>query len=295
MSEDDSLAVITSAMDLGMRYLDTADAYGSGKVESLIGKAIVGRRRDVTIATKVGLVDGGARGVSNDRDYLRAAVEASLSRLGTDNIDLLYLHRIDPTVSIEKTVEVLGGLVQDGLVGSVGLSEVTSGEIRRAISVYPIAAVQSEWSVWSRDVEHHIVPACAAAGIGFVASSPLGRGFLAGRTAAPPAGDHRNRVPRLSKDHREQNLAVAGELAQIAHKEGITRAQLALVWLRHAGKRAGVNLLAIPGAHSTTQLQENASSAAQIATMDSLDALDRLAERASGHRGNVQWLSLGRE
>lgn len=291
----EAIAVVARAIDLGSRFLDTADAYGHGGAEAIVGRAIAGRRDEVVVATKVGLVDGGRGGVRNDRDYLQAAVRASRSRLGVTRIDLLFLHRVDPTVGIEDTVGILAEFVQEGVVAHLGLSEVTALEIERALTVHPIAAVQSEWSVWSRDVERRVVPACAAAGVGFVASAPLGRGFLAGRTVAPTRGDTRRRVPRFSDEHRESNLAVADEIARLAEGEGMTRAQLALVWLRHAGQRAGARVLPIPGARTIAQVEENVASASLSASPDALAALDGLVERVSGERGNALWLSFGRE
>lgn len=293
--EEDAIAVITRALDLGAAFLDTADAYGNGAGESIIGRAIAGRHDEVTVATKVGLVDGGRGGVRNDPIYLRAAVHASRSRLGVERIDLLFLHRVDPKVPIEATVEVLADLVREGVVADLGLSEVTAPELERALAVHPIAAVQSEWSVWSRDVERWIVPACTRAGVVFVASSPLGRGFLAGRTAAPRHGDGRERVPRLSDNHRESNLTLAEKLAQYANRERMTSAQLALVWLRQAGRRSGVRVLPIPGARSIAQLEENLASESRSMSPETLGALDDLVGLVSGDRGNPQWLSFGRE
>ncbi|WP_456515908.1 aldo/keto reductase [Agrococcus sp. UYP33] len=295
VGDADALAVVSRAIELGVSLIDTADVYGDGDGESIVGRAIAGRDHEVTVATKVGLVDGGRGGVRNDRSYLRAAVGASLLRLGVERIDLLFLHRVDPVVPIEETMEVLAELVREGMVASLGLSEVTATELERASTVHPIAAVQSEWSVWSRDVERWVVPACARAGVTFIASAPLGRGFLAGRTTAPQGGDGRGRVPRLSDDHRTSNLAVALELSKLAHREGLTPAQLALVWLHHAGDEFGVRVLPIPGARSIAQLEENLISIERRASAETLIVLDGLAGRVSGARGNARWLSFGRE
>lgn len=295
VAADDALALVTRAVDLGFGLIDTADAYGRGAVEEIVGRAIAGRHDDVAVSTKVGLVDGGRGGVRNDRDYLRGAVLASRSRLRVERIDLLFLHRVDPGVEIEDTVGILAELVQEGVVAHLGLSEVTAVEIERALTVHSIAAVQSEWSVWSRDVERRVVPACVAAGVEFVASVPLGRGFLAGRTMSPTHGDTRRRVPRFLDEHRERNRAVADEVSRLAEGEGMTSAQLALVWLRHAGHRAGIRVLPIPGASTIAQVEENAAAASLTASMSALEALDGLVERVSGDRGNSHWLSFGRE
>lgn len=226
--ERDAIAILQHAIDRGAAFFDTADSYGSGANERLLGRAIAERRGEVRIATKVGLVDSGRAGVSNDPAYLRGAVEASLRRLGVDRIDLLYLHRVDTAVPLEETVSVMAELVAKGSVSHLGLSEVTASELERALAVHPIAVVKAEWSVWSRAVERHVVPTAARAGVGFVASSPLGRGFLAGRTTAPADSDQRVRVPRLVGEHRRRNLRIAHELTRLADVEGITPAQLAL-------------------------------------------------------------------
>ncbi|TDX79068.1 aryl-alcohol dehydrogenase-like predicted oxidoreductase [Rathayibacter sp. PhB151] len=287
--------VVSRAIDLGATLIDTADAYGEGLAEQLIGRAIVGRHHEVEVATKVGLVDGGRGGVRNDRVYLRAAVAASKARLGVERIDLLFLHRIDRKIPIEETVGILGEFVQEGIVARIGLSEVTSIELQRALAVHPIAAVQSEWSVWSRDVERRIVPMCARTDVIFVSSSPLGRGFLSGRTTAPLNGDRRSGVPRLSNDHRSLNIPIAHELARLAKRERMSPAQVALVWLRETGRRAGVDLLPIPGARSVAHVEENLASLDCTMTIETLEALDGVAHKASGNRGNPDWLSFGHE
>lgn len=295
IDEGDAIALLQHAIDRGAAFFDTADAYGRGANELLLGRAIAGRWGQVRIATKVGLVDGGHAGVSNDGAYLRGAVEGSLRRLGVDRIDLLYLHRVDTAVPLEETVGVMAELVDKGYVGHLGLSEVTASELERAIAVHPIAVVQAEWSIWSRDVERQVVPAAARAGVGFVASSPLGRGFLAGRTTAPTDGDQRVRVPRLTGDHRRTNLRIAREIARLADGEGITPAQLSLAWIREAGRRAGITVVPIPGARTVSHLDDNLASTALTISSSTVASLDQLATLASGERGTLQWLSFGRE
>lgn len=286
---------MSRAIDLGVSVIDTADAYGEGAAELMVGRAIAGRHHEVVVATKVGLVDGGRGGVRNDRVYLRAAIAASRARLGVERIDLLFLHRLDRRVPVEETVGLLGEFVQEGVLAGIGLSEVTAIELERALAVHPIAAVQSEWSVWSRDVELRVVPVCARAGVLFVASSPLGRGFLSGRTAAPEKDDRRSGVPRLSNDHRSSNLPIAHALDRLAEQERMTPAQLALAWLREIGRRAGVDVLPIPGARSIAHVKENLASLQCVVTLETLEAMDGLARLASGDRGNPNWLSFGHE
>ena len=295
IADRDATVLLQHAINQGGGFFDTADAYGIGINERLLGRAIAGRRGEVQIATKVGLVDGGRAGVSNDAAYLRGAVEASLRRLGVDRIDLLYLHRLDATVPLEETVGILAELVGKGSVGHLGLSEVTASELERAVAVHPIAVVQAEWSLWSRDVERQVVPAAVRAGVGFIASAPLGRGFLAGRTDEPAGGDQRARVPRLVGEHRRRNLYIARELARMADEEEITPAQLALAWVLEAGRRAGITVVPIPGARTAGHLDENLASASATLASSTIASLDLLATRTSGDRGNLQWLSLGRE
>jgi aryl-alcohol dehydrogenase-like predicted oxidoreductase len=295
VDERDAISLIHEAIDRGVDFFDTADTYGDGGNESLLGRALGDRRAEVVVATKIGLVEGGRGGVSNDSGYLRAAVEASLRRLAIERIDLLYLHRIDPGVPVEDSVGVLQEFVRAGSVRYLGLCEVTAPEIERAVAVHPIAAVQSEWSVWSRDVERYVVPATKQAGISFVAASPLGRGFLAGRTGAPSPGDQRIHVPRFTADHRAANVPVAREIARLAKAEGMSPAQLSIAWLRESGRRAGVTVVPIPGARTLAHLRENlAAIDLQLAT-ETVEGVDALAARVSGDRGNLAWLSQGRE
>jgi aryl-alcohol dehydrogenase-like predicted oxidoreductase len=295
ITEQDATAVLKYAIDRGAGFFDTADAYGVGGVERLLGRAIAGRRGQVQIATKVGRGGGGSGGVRNDASYLRSAVEASLRRLGVDRIDLLYLHRLDTAVPLEDTVGIMAEFVAKGSVGHLGLSEVTASELERAVVVHPIAAVQGEWSVWSRDVERQVVPAAARLGVGFVASSPLGRGFLAGLTTVPANRDQRARVPRLVGKNRQENLSIAHELARIADEEKITPAQLALAWLSEAGRRAGISVVPVPGARTAAHLDDNLASTSVTLASSTVASLDQLAARTSGERGNLQWLSVGRE
>lgn len=257
----ESLATLHRALDLGVTFLDTADMYGSGANEELIGRAIRGRRNEVTLATKFGIVRNpgapGSRAINGHPDYVAAACERSLSRLGVETIDLYYVHRIDPTVPIEETVGAMARLVDQGKVRYIGLSEPGAETLRRAHKVHPVAAVQSEYSLWTREPETEIIPACRQMGIGFVAYSPLGRGFLTSRIRTPedlPADDYRTGSPRFQKDNFEKNRALLKIVEEIAEKHGVTPSQLALAWLFAQGPE----IVPIPGAKTRAHLEENA-------------------------------------
>ena len=296
LRELDALDLIHYVIDRGGGFFDAADTYGDGAVEELLGRALARRRSDrVCVATKIGLVDGGRGGVSNDPSYLRSALEMSLRRLRVDRIDLLYLHRVAPHVPIEDTVGAMADFVRDGMVEHLGLSEVTAVELEVAVSVHPIAAVQSEWSIWSRDIERYVIPAAAKAGVGIVASSPLGRGFLAGRTEPPLPGDQRRRLPRFEPEHRPANLAVARELEDLAREANMTPAQLAIGWLIAAARRAGVTMVPIPGTRSRSHFDENLAAADRAVSPGTITKIDALAGLVTGDRGNAKWLSFGRE
>ena len=255
-----SLATIARALDLGAGFLDTADVYGPHANEALVGRAIRGRRGEAFVATKFGLVreaGGPISGVNGRPEYVRACCDASLARLGLEAIDLYYQHRVDPAVPIEETVGAMAGLVRAGKVRYLGLSEASAATLRRACAVHPISALQSEYSLWTRDPETHgTLAACRELGVGFVPYSPLGRGFLTGRFQAPDdlaADDNRRRHPRFGADNFARNLALAGHVRELAQRKGCTPAQLALAWLLARDP----HLVPIPGTRSVARLQEN--------------------------------------
>ncbi len=300
--EQESLRTINAAIDAGITLLDTADIYGGGHNEALFGKILARRRDEVQIATKFGIVPNPGPGepkAQGNPAYARRCLEASLLRLGTDVVDLYYYHRVDPRVPIEETTGALAELVQEGKVRHIGLSEVTAGELERAAAVHPIAAVQSEWSVLSRDVEERLLPAAARLGIGFVAYSPLGRGFLAGavETSGDLAGsDLRRRFPRFGTAELAENAALREVVSATAAAEGLTPAQLVLAWLHHSGRRLGVVTVPIPGTRRTKRIAENLSAAALELSPGALEALEGLSSRVAGDRaGDLLSVSRGRE
>lgn len=259
--QNESIATIHRAIELGITFFDTADIYGHGVNEELLGKAIADKRPQVILATKFGIVrdssDPSKRGVNGHPDYVRKSCEASLRRLGIETIDLYYQHRVDPTVPIEETVGAMADLVQEGKVRFVGLSEPGPETLRRAHRVHPIAAVQSEYSLWTRDTEIEIIPACRQLGIGFVPYSPLGRGFLTSRIRSLedlPPGDYRPRTPRFQKENFEKNRALLEVLEEVATKQKMTPAQVALAWIYAQGP----DIVPIPGAKTISHLEENA-------------------------------------
>ncbi|WP_116041154.1 aldo/keto reductase [Amycolatopsis palatopharyngis] len=274
----ESAATIHRALELGVTLLDTADMYGFGRNEELVGRAIAGRRDLVVLATKFGIVrdenDPSARCVRGDAAYVRQAAEASLRRLGVDHIDLYYQHRVDPDVPIEETVSAMAELVAEGKVRHLGLSEAGAETIRKARSVHPIAAVQTEWSLWSREIEDEVVPTCRELGIGLVPYSPLGRGFLTGRFTSRADfgdGDYRQEVqPRMAEGNLERNLAIVEALRELAGRKGVTAGQLALAWVQHRG----ADVVPIPGTKRRKYLEENVAatgvelSAAELAEIE---------------------------
>lgn len=275
--EAESLAVIARALDLGAGFLDTADVYGPHTNEALVGKAIRGRRREAFVATKFGLVregNGPISGVNGRPDHVRACCDASLARLGVDAIDLYYLHRVDPGVPIEETVGAMADLVGAGKARYLGLSEVSAATLRRACAVHPISALQSEYSLWTRDPETTgTLAACRELGVGFVAYSPLGRGFLTGAIRAPEdlaEDDNRRRHPRFAAANFARNLALADHVRELARRKGCTPAQLALAWLLARDP----HLVPIPGTRRRPRLDENLGAievgldAAELAAID---------------------------
>ena len=249
---------IRRAVELGCNFLDTADVYGGGEVERTVGNAIKGCRNEVVLATKFGLVcdaSGGVTGRDASPGYVTQAIEGSLRRLNTETIDLYYLHRIDPAVPVEDTVGAMADLVHQGKVRFVGLSEASAVQIRRAHAVHPITAVQSEYSLWSRDVEREILPVCRELGVGFVAFAPLGRGLLSGALDVEHLkdGDFRRSLPRFQQDALAQSLEAVQRLKQMASEKGCTSAQLALAWILHQG----TDVAAIPGTTRIGHMEEN--------------------------------------
>jgi aryl-alcohol dehydrogenase-like predicted oxidoreductase len=273
----EAVATIHRAHDLGVDFLDTADGYGRGRNEELVARAVAGRRGDYVIASKFGNLGllGDPRFADGRPEYLRQACDKSLQRLNTDVIDLYYIHRIDPTVPIEETVGAMAELVRLGKVRHLGICEAGAATIRRAHATHPLAAVQIEYSLWTRDVEAEILPVCDELGIGFVAYSPLGRGFLTGAVTGPEAlgeGDARRNMPRFQGDNLKRNLALVEELRAHAAAEGCAAAQLAIAWL--LSRRPFV--VPIAGTSHRRWLEQNAAAASLRPSADTLDALDHL-------------------
>ncbi|SER81843.1 Predicted oxidoreductase [Actinokineospora terrae] len=263
--DDESLATIHEAIDRGVTLFDTSDMYGPHTNEELLGRAIRDRRDQVVVATKFAIVrdpaDPAKRGIRGDAAYVKQACEGSLRRLGVDHIDLYYQHRVDPNTPIEETVGAMAELVAEGKVRHLGLSEAGAGTLRRAVAVHPIAALQSEWSLWSRDIEAEIVPTARELGIGIVPYSPLGRGFLTGRytsTSDFGEGDFRTALqPRFQEDNLRKNLAIVDALRALATERDLTPGQLALAWVHHQGP----DVAPIPGTKRRTYLRENLTAA----------------------------------
>jgi aryl-alcohol dehydrogenase-like predicted oxidoreductase len=283
----ESIATIHRALELGCNFLDTADMYGPFTNERLVGKAIAGRRDEVVLATKFGnerREDGSWVGVNGRPEYVLAACDASLSRLGVDHIDLYYQHRVDPAVPIEDTVGAMASLVQAGKVRHLGLSEAGPQTIRRASAVHPISALQSEYSLFSRDVEAEILPTVRELGIGFVAYSPLGRGFLTGsiRTSADlPEGDSRaGRFPRFAAENFDRNVALAGTIEQLAVSKGCTPGQLALAWVLSRGQ----DIVPIPGTKRRIYVEENLAAADIELTGEDIGWLEQNVGQPAGDR-----------
>jgi aryl-alcohol dehydrogenase-like predicted oxidoreductase len=276
-----SLETLGRALDLGVNFWDTADMYGRGHNEELVGRALKGRRNQVVLATKFGVVrgeDGAFLGVDGSPSYIQRACDSSLKRLGVDHIDLYYQHRVDPKVPIEETVGAMAELVRQGKVRHLGLSEAAAGTVRRAVAVHPIAALQTEYSLWTRDVEDEILGTCRELGIGLVAYSPLGRGFLTGkiqRLDDLDASDWRRTNPRFQEENLEKNLRLAERIREIAEVKGCTPAQLALAWLLHQGRE----IVPIPGTRSPRRLEENAAASEVALSADDLAMIEELVPR----------------
>ncbi|MCL3998952.1 aldo/keto reductase [Streptomyces lavenduligriseus] len=287
----EGIATIRRALDLGIDFLDTAQLYGPLTNESLVGEAVKGRRDEYVIATKFNYrMDGAVPGdmstvgpQDGSAEHVRSSVEGSLRRLGTDHIDLYYQHRVDPNVPIEETVGALGELVAAGKVRYIGLSEASAETIRRAHAVHPVTAVQSEYSLWSRDVEAEVLPACRELGIGFVPYSPLGRGFLAGRFASTEEldqNDYRRTNPRFTDANLAANLRLAEKVKEIAAEKDVTPAQLAIAWVLAQGE----DLVPIPGTKRRTYLEQNAAATDIELTADDLARIDAELPEPAGER-----------
>jgi aryl-alcohol dehydrogenase-like predicted oxidoreductase len=274
--DDESIATIHRAIDLGITFLDTADMYGPFTNERLVGRAIRDRRDRVVLATKFGNVrgdDGSFLGINGSADYVRQACDASLQRLGIDTIDLYYQHRVDVNVPIEETVGAMAALVTAGKVRHLGLSEASVTTIRRAHAVHPITALQTEYSLWTRDPEDGLLQTCRDLGIGFVAYSPLGRGFLTGRFRSLddlPADDWRRRHPRFQGENFDRNLAIVDRVRTLASRKGCTPAQLAIAWVLARGN----DIVPIPGSKRRERLEENAAAIDVTLTADDLREID---------------------
>ena len=286
--EEESIRTIHLALELGVTFLDTADMYGPFTNEVLVGKAIAGQRERVVIATKFGnerLPDGTRIGINGTPEYVRKACDASLQRLGVDTIDLYYQHRVDKSTPIEETVGAMAELVQAGKVKHLGLSEASPATIRRAHAVHPITALQSEYSLWSRDPEGELLSTLRELGIGFVPYSPLGRGFLTGQFKTPediPEGDFRRNNPRFQGDNFYKNLKLVEEIRTMATEKDATPGQLALAWVLAQGN----DIVPIPGTKRTSYLRENVGAAEVVLTSEDLQRLDKIAPKdiAEGER-----------
>jgi aryl-alcohol dehydrogenase-like predicted oxidoreductase len=284
--EATSIETMHRAIDLGVDFFDTADIYGPFTNEELVGRAIRDRRGRVVLATKFGnmrAIDGRFLGVNGRPEYVRQACDASLTRLGVNEIDLYYQHRVDRDTPIEETVGAMAGLVQTGKVRHLGLSEAAPATIRRAHAVHPIAALQTEYSLWSRDPEGELLDTCRELGIAFVAYSPLGRGFLTGRyrsidDLAPD--DWRRNNPRFQGDNFQKNLDLVGKVEQLAKAKGSTPAQLALAWLLSRGE----DIIPIPGSTRIERVRENAGATSVTLSADDIRSLDALAPTVAGER-----------
>ncbi|MBE3014072.1 aldo/keto reductase [Microbispora sp. NEAU-D428] len=293
VSEAEAIATIRRALDLGATLLDTADVYGHGANEELVGRAVAGRREAAVVATKFGVVRPGpgvGAGVRGDAPYVRRACDDSLRRLGLDHVDLLYLTRVDTEVGVEETVGAMAELVAAGKVREIGLCEAAPETIRRAHAVAPIAALQTEWSLWSRDIERRVLPVCRELGIAVVPYAPLGRGFLTGTVRSRDQlddGDFRSfGLPRFSAENLPRNLPLADRLGKLAEELRITPAQLALAWLHHRGE----DVVPIPGAKRRAHLEENVDAVFLSLTRADLAAVEAAvpADEVHGTRWNEQ-------
>ncbi|MCC3778983.1 aldo/keto reductase [Streptomyces sp. UNOB3_S3] len=302
--EAEARATLERALELGVTLYDTADMYGNGENEKFIAPFIRANREHVVLATKFAIdadPDNPAqRTIRNDRPYIRKAVEGSLRRLGVERIDLYYMHRRDPQVPLAESVGAMAELVAEGKVKYLGLSEVTGGELREAHAVHPIAAVQSEWSLFSRDIEENVVPAARELGVALVPYSPLGRGFLTGAFANADkdlsTDDWRRTQPRFTGDNAAANVALLEPLRRIAEARGVTLAQVALAWVQQRARVDGLTVVPIPGTRKRSRLEENVGATRVELTADELTSLEPIASKVAGDRyPDMRFTSAGRE
>jgi aryl-alcohol dehydrogenase-like predicted oxidoreductase len=293
--DDESITVIHRALELGVNFLDTSDIYGPHTNERLVGRAIADRREQVVLATKFGVVrdpdDPTRRGVNGRPDYVKQACDASLERLGVDHIDLYYQHRVDPDTPIEETVGAMAELVREGKVRYLGLSEAGVETLRRASAVHPITALQTEYSLWSLDPEDAILPTCRELGIGFVAYSPLGRGFLTGAIKSVDdldEDDYRRTNPRFVGENFERNLELVRTVEELAASKGVTPAQLALAWVLAQGE----DIVPIPGTKRRARLEENVGAADVELSADELAEIRGAVPQVAGDRYGAQMMQL---
>ena len=293
----ESIATIHRALELGINFLDTADVYGPYKNEELVGRAIKGKRDNIVLATKFGIVrdpsNPDVRGVNGKPDYVKKACDASLKRLGVEYIDLYYQHRVDPATPIEDTVGALADLVRAGKIRHIGLSEASAGTLRRAVKVHPVTALQTEYSLWTRDPEEEILATCRELGIGFVAYSPLGRGFLTGQLKKfedLEADDYRRFSPRFQGENFQKNLDLVKEVQEIAREKKCKPSQLALAWVLAQGD----DIVPIPGTKRRKYIEENSASVDVKLTPDDLRRLDQIfpSGAAAGLRYSEQMMTL---
>ena len=285
-NDEESIATIHRALDLGVTLLDTANVYANGVNEELVGRAIAGRRDEVVLATKFGIVwTDGAMGARGDAEYVKQSCDESLRRLGVDHIDLYYQHRVDPDTPIEETWGALASLVEAGKIRYAGISEASAATIRAAHAVHPVTALQSEWSLWTRGIEGEILSTCRELGIGVVPFSPLGRGFLTGAVksmADLPEDDMRRGLPRFAEGNFERNMAIVDALRKLAEEKGVTAGQLALAWVQAQGE----DVVPIPGTKRRKYLEENVAAASLELTPEDLAAIAAAApaEAVAGER-----------
>jgi len=276
-NDEESIATIHRALDLGVTLLDTANVYANGVNEELVGRAIAGRRDEVVLATKFGIVwTDGAMGARGDAEYVKQSCDESLRRLGVDHIDLYYQHRVDPDTPIEETWGALASLVEAGKIRYAGISEASAATIRAAHAVHPVTALQSEWSLWTRGIEGEILGTCRELGIGVVPFSPLGRGFLTGAVTSVqdlPEDDMRRGLPRFAEGNFERNMAIVDALRKLAEEKGVTAGQLALAWVQSHGE----DVVPIPGTKRRKYLEENVAAASLELTAADLEAIEAAA------------------
>ncbi|MCX3060007.1 aldo/keto reductase [Streptomyces beihaiensis] len=304
---DEARATLERALELGVTFYDTADVYGMGENEEFLAPFVKDHRDEIVLATKFAIsadsadpLDTTQRIIRNDPAYIRSCIDASLRRLGVDAVDLYYMHRRDPDVPIEETVGVMAELVAAGKVKHLGLSEVTAAELRAAHAVHPITAVQSEWSLFSRDIERSVVPAAAELGVGLVPYSPLGRGFLTGAFVDADKeltdGDFRRRQPRFTGDNAAANAALLEPVRGIADAHGASLGQIALAWVHRQAETFGLPVVPIPGTRKRTRVEENTAATRIALTDDELARLEPIAARVSGDRyADMTPTSAGRE